>query len=118
MSEVQKAIELAKLNGHKTNVEKLIAINKTQAAVAKAGLYKTNTVNAYKNMPGYEKALTAGITGSLNDNSVAENSAIGDYEKELAEYQASLEQQQAEYAERAHVLHYKQIYHDAPSLSQ
>lgn len=98
MSEAQKAIELAKLNGHKTNVEKLIAINKTQAAVAKAGLYKTNTVNAYKNMPGYEKALTAGITGGLNDNSVAENSAIGDYEKELAEYQASLEQQQAEYA--------------------
>ena len=98
MSEAQKAIELAKLNGHKTNVEKLIAINKTQAAVAKAGLYKTNTVNAYKNMPRYEKALTAGITGGLNDNSVAENSAIGDYEKELAEYQASLEQQQAEYA--------------------
>lgn len=108
MSEAQKAIELAKLNGHKTNVEKLIAINKTQAAVAKAGLYKTNTVNAYKNMPGYEKALTAGITGSLNDNSVAENSAIGDYEKELAEYQASLEQQQAEYALQQEETHEQQ----------
>ena len=96
MSEAQKAIELAKLNRHKANVEKLITENKVQSAMAKAGLYKTNATNSYKNMPGYEKALTAGIAGGLNDNSTAENTSLAEYQAEMEEYMQHMQEQQAQ----------------------
>lgn len=100
MSDAEKAIELAKLNRHKGNIEKLITQNKTKAAIAKAALLKTNILNAYKNMPGYEKALTAGITGSLNNNSIEENTALADYQAAIEAYNQELlaQQQQAEEA--------------------
>ena len=100
LPEAQKSIELAKLNRHKSNVEKLIINNNASAARARAGLFNTNLINSYKNMPAYEKALTAGITGGINSNSNAENTAIDEYQQALEEYNQALLEEQLAYEEQ------------------